>query len=73
MKQRGAWVDRAAVGRVAMSWRLLGPLLSSLTWGDKYMHGTALITGISVSASVDGMVDASYSLKGTGALTQATE
>ena len=41
--------------------------------GDKYMHGTALVTGISVSAAVDGMVDASYTLKGTGALTQATE
>ena len=42
------------------------------TTGDKYYTGTALVTGISRSASVDGMVDASYSLKGTGALTLAT-
>ena len=42
------------------------------TTGDKYYTGTALVTGITRSASVDGMVDASYSLKGTGALTLAT-
>jgi hypothetical protein len=42
------------------------------TTGDKYYTGTALVTGISRSASVDGMVDASYTLKGTGALTLAT-
>ena len=42
------------------------------TTGDKYYTGTALVTGISRSASIDGMVDASYSLKGTGALTLAT-
>ena len=42
------------------------------TTGDKYYTGTALVTGISRSASVDGMVDASYSLKGTGALSLAT-
>lgn len=42
------------------------------TTGDKYYSGTALVTGISKSASVDGMVDASYTLKGTGALTLAT-
>ena len=42
------------------------------TTGDKYYTGTALVTGISRSSAVDGMVDASYSLKGTGALTLAT-
>ena len=42
------------------------------TTGDKYYTGTALVTGITRSAWVDGMVDASYSLKGTGALTLAT-
>ena len=38
----------------------------------KYWTGTALVTGISRSASVDGMVDASFSFKGTGALILAT-
>ena len=38
----------------------------------KYWTGTALVTGISRTASVDGMVDASFSFKGTGALTLAT-
>ena len=37
----------------------------------KYWTGTALVTGISRSASVDGMVDASFSFKGTGALILA--
>ena len=38
----------------------------------KYWTGTALVTGISRSASIDGMVDASFSFKGTGALILAT-
>ena len=42
------------------------------TTGEQYYTGTAWVTGLSRSASIDGMVDASYSLKGTGALTLAT-
>ena len=42
------------------------------TAGDKYYTGTALVTGISRSASVDGMVDTSFSFKGTGDLNLAT-
>lgn len=42
------------------------------TTGDKYYTGTALVTGLSVSSAIDGMVDASYTLKGTGALTLST-
>ena len=42
------------------------------TTGDTYYHGTALVTGITRSAATDGMVDASFTLKGTGALTTAT-
>jgi hypothetical protein len=42
------------------------------TTGDRYYTGTALVTGISRSASVDGMVDASFSFKGTGDLNLAT-
>ena len=42
------------------------------TTGDRYYTGTALVTGISRSASVDGMVDTSFSFKGTGDLNLAT-
>lgn len=42
------------------------------TSGDTYYTGTALVTGISRSGATDGMVEASYSLKGTGALTSTT-
>ena len=42
------------------------------TSGDTYYHGTALVTGISRNGSTDGMVEASFSVKGTGALTPAT-
>jgi predicted secreted protein len=42
------------------------------TAGDTYMTGTAIVTEISVSAAIDGMVEASISLQGSGALTEAT-
>ena len=45
------------------------PLRSSR---DKYYTGSALVTGITRSATTDGLVEASYSVKGTGALTLAT-
>lgn len=38
----------------------------------KYYSGTAIVTGVSRSASFDGMVEASISVQGTGALTLAT-
>ena len=38
----------------------------------KYYTGTAIVTGVSRSASFDGMVQASISVQGTGALTLAT-
>ena len=40
--------------------------------GDTYKTGTALVTEISISAAIDGMVEASISLQGTGALTETT-
>lgn len=40
--------------------------------GDTYYTGTALVTGVSRSASFDGMVEASISVQGTGALTATT-
>ena len=38
----------------------------------KYYTGTAIVTGVTRSASFDGMVEASISVQGTGALTLAT-
>ena len=42
------------------------------TAGDTFYSGTALVTGVSRSASFDGMVEASISVQGTGALTADT-
>lgn len=40
--------------------------------GDTYMTGTALVTGKTITGNFDGMVEASFSLQGTGALTEST-
>ena len=42
------------------------------TSGDTYYTGTVLITEKNVSASFDGMVEASFSFQGTGALSETT-
>lgn len=42
------------------------------TTGDTYYTGTAIVTGVSRSASFDGMVEASITLQGSGALTEST-
>lgn len=42
------------------------------TTGDTYYTGTALVTGVTRSASFDGMVEASITLQGSGALTATT-
>jgi predicted secreted protein len=42
------------------------------TAGDHKLSGTVLITGRTISASFDGMVEASISFQGTGALTETT-
>lgn len=42
------------------------------TTGDHKLSGTALVTSRSISASFDGMVEASISFTGTGALTEGT-
>ena len=42
------------------------------TTGDTYFTGSAIVTGVSVKASFDGMVEASLTVKGTGNLTTAT-
>ena len=40
--------------------------------GDTYFSGTAIVTGITRTASFDGMVEQSFTFKGTGALSTST-
>ena len=42
------------------------------TAGDTYYSGSAIVTGRTVTGSFDGMVEATFSLQGTGALTTST-
>lgn len=42
------------------------------TTGDSYMTGTAIVTGKTVSASFDGMVESTITLQGTGSLSRTT-
>ena len=42
------------------------------TAGDTYYSGTAIVTGRTITSSFDGMVEASFTLQGTGALAAAT-
>jgi len=39
---------------------------------EKYLSGTAIVTGKTVTGSFDGMVESSITLQGTGTLTQST-
>lgn len=39
------------------------------TSGDTYLSGSAIVTGKTVNGSFDGMVEASITVQGTGALT----
>jgi len=41
--------------------------------GNKYFTGTAIVTSLSVNGSFDGMVEASISLQGSGALSHSTD
>lgn len=40
--------------------------------GDMYYTGSAIVTEKSITAAFDGMVEASFSLQGTGALSETT-
>ena len=42
------------------------------TTGDTYYTGTAIVTEVSRTGSFDGLVEASVSLQGTGALSEST-
>lgn len=40
--------------------------------GDKYYTGTAIVTGVTINSSFDGLVESSITFQGDGALTFAT-
>jgi hypothetical protein len=40
--------------------------------GDTFFSGDAVVTNVSRKAALDGLVEASFSFRGTGALTQST-
>lgn len=42
------------------------------TSGDHKLSGTVLVTGRTITASFDGLVEASITFQGTGALTEST-
>jgi len=42
------------------------------TTGDHQLSGSIIVTGRTITASFDGMVEASISFQGTGALTEGT-
>lgn len=42
------------------------------TTGDTYYGGSAIVTGVTRTGSFDGMVEASISVQGNGALTEST-
>jgi len=47
-------------------------LMEGDTTGSHELTGTALVTGRTITGSFDGMVEASLTLQGTGALTEGT-
>lgn len=42
------------------------------TSGDTYYTGSAIVTSVTTNASFDGLIEASVSVQGTGALTSTT-
>ena len=65
-------VDTAQIALQAGSEVVLKFYPEGTDTGDKYYSGTAIVTGLSISASFDGMVEASISVQGKTALTLAT-
>jgi predicted secreted protein len=41
------------------------------TTGDAFFSGTAIVTGVTRSATLEGLVEAVFAFEGTGALTEA--
>lgn len=67
--------DEADAGQTALSVGssvTLNVYPEGATTGDKYFSGSAIVTGLTVTGSFDGMVEASLTLQGTGALSLST-
>jgi hypothetical protein len=67
--------DEADVGQMALivgASTTFSAYPEGATAGDKYYTGSAIVTGLTVNSSFDGMVEASITLQGTGALTLST-
>ena len=67
--------DTDANGQVALavgSTATLSFLMEGNSSGKHKMSGSILVTGRTISASFDGIVEASISFQGNGALTEAT-
>lgn len=71
---RGRWDMADTAGQGALQSALTGGTsvsLSLLTASNKTYSGTAFVTGISVGASVDGVVEGNFSFAGSGSLSYA--
>jgi len=69
------YMDEADTAQIALtvgSEITLAFYFEGATTGDKYYTGTAIVTGKSVSASFDGLVESSISFQGTGTLSLST-
>ena len=69
------WDETDTTGQVALavgSSVTIGFYPEGEVAGDTYNTGTAIVTGVSRSSSFDGMVEASITLQGSGALTTST-
>jgi len=69
------WDETDTNGQVAMSAGAsvtLNLYPEGATSGDTFGSGTAIISSISKSGGIDGLVEASFSFQGTDALTWAT-
>ena len=71
----GFWDDADADGQGALivgGTVTLNMYAAGNDTGDKYWSGDVIITSIGYNAAFDGLVEASFSYTGTGALTQQT-
>jgi hypothetical protein len=68
------WDDTDTNGQLALDvgTEVTLNLYSEDTSGAVYWSGTAIISSVSQSASFDGLVEASFSATGNGALTEST-
>jgi hypothetical protein len=69
------WDETDTAGQVALTPGASVTLVfypEGATSGDTYYSGTALVTGKTITGSFDGMVEASISVQGTGAITTTT-